>query len=103
MPVERLRVQRGDTALPAGGLSGGSSTTTSLMSALALGCEQLREAAGAGGDALKWAFGTQFAEAHVHAETGEIRVARLTGAFVAGRILNPLTARSQLLGGMIWV
>ena len=55
-----------------------------------------------GGDALKWAFGAQFAEVHVHAETGEIRVARLTGAFAAGRILNPLTARSQLLGGMIW-
>jgi xanthine dehydrogenase YagR molybdenum-binding subunit len=29
-------------------------------------------------------------------------VARLTGAFAAGRILNPLTARSQLTGGMIW-
>ena len=39
---------------------------------------------------------------HVHGETGEIRVPRLTGAFAAGRILNPLTARSQLVGGMIW-
>ncbi len=27
---------------------------------------------------------------------------RLTGAFAAGRVLNPLTALSQLKGGMIW-
>jgi xanthine dehydrogenase YagR molybdenum-binding subunit len=53
-------------------------------------------------DTLSWAFGAQFAEVHVHGETGEIRVARLTGAFAAGRILNPLTARSQLVGGMLW-
>ncbi|MEE7476047.1 hypothetical protein MHIMP23_06535 [Methylobacterium hispanicum] len=56
----------------------------------------------AGGAALSWAFGAQFAEVRVHEETGEIRVARLTGAFAAGRVLNPLTARSQLTGGMIW-
>ena len=55
-----------------------------------------------GGDRLTWAFGAQFAEVHVHGETGEIRVPRLTGAFAAGRVLNPLTARSQLVGGMIW-
>ena len=26
----------------------------------------------------------------------------MTGAFATGRIVNPLTARSQLAGGMIW-
>ena len=57
---------------------------------------------GGAGKAVSWGFGAQFAEVHVHAETGEIRVARLTGAFAAGRILNPLTAKSQLMGGMIW-
>lgn len=174
--VERVTVRLGDTALPPAGISGGSSTTTSLMNALSLGCGQLRErlaaaatAPGAplagrkpdalrlsagglvapdgtrlplaeairpvgpdaietlaefvprGGkpdalkalreghigltlpdDALSWAFGAQFAEVHVHGETGEIRVPRLTGAFAAGRVLNPLTALSQLKGGMIW-
>ncbi|CAM2923052.1 MULTISPECIES: xanthine dehydrogenase family protein molybdopterin-binding subunit [Methylobacterium] len=176
VPVERVTVRLGDTALPAAGISGGSSTTTSLMNALALGCGQIREtlaqaatgqggrlagrdpaalslaagrlsapdgtglaladavgpagvetlaefvpaggdrekalaglrqghiglAFGGGGHAVSWGFGAQFAEVHVHAETGEIRVARLTGAFAAGRILNPLTAKSQLTGGMIW-
>ena len=34
--------------------------------------------------------------------TREIRVPRVVGAFAAGRIVNPLTARSQLMGGLIW-
>jgi xanthine dehydrogenase YagR molybdenum-binding subunit len=38
----------------------------------------------------------------VHRLTREIRVPRMTGAFAAGRIVNPRTARSQYLGGMIW-
>jgi len=38
----------------------------------------------------------------INACTGEIRVPRAIGAFAAGRIMNPRTARSQLMGGMIW-
>ena len=38
----------------------------------------------------------------VDADTGEVRVSRLLGAFAAGRIINPLTARSQFIGGMTW-
>ncbi len=52
--------------------------------------------------ALSWSFGAQFAEVWVHADTGDLRVPRLLGTFAAGRILNPRTARSQLIGGMIW-
>ena len=48
------------------------------------------------------AFGAQFAEVRVHADTGEVRVPRLLGVFDAGRIINAKTARSQLLGGMTW-
>ncbi len=47
-------------------------------------------------------YGAQFAEVRVHVHTGELRVPRLYGVFAAGRILNPRTARSQLLGGMIF-
>ncbi len=46
------------------------------------------------------AFGAQFAEVRVNVDTGEVRVPRLLGVFAAGRIINPKTARSQLLGGM---
>lgn len=49
-----------------------------------------------------FSFGAEFVEVRIHARTREIRVPRMTGAFAAGRILNPRTARSQLLGGMIW-
>jgi xanthine dehydrogenase YagR molybdenum-binding subunit len=38
----------------------------------------------------------------VHASTREIRVPRIVGAFAAGTIINPITAKSQLMGGMIW-
>ncbi len=49
-----------------------------------------------------FAFGAEFVEVHVHALTGEIRVPRVLGAFAAGRIVNTRTARSQLMGGLIW-
>ena len=48
------------------------------------------------------AFGAQFAEVRIHELTREIRVPRMTGAFAAGTIINPVTAKSQLMGGMIW-
>jgi xanthine dehydrogenase YagR molybdenum-binding subunit len=54
------------------------------------------------GDKLMYAFGAEFVEVRVHARTGEIRVPRMVGAFAGGRIMNPRTARSQLMGGMIW-
>lgn len=47
-----------------------------------------------------YSFGAQFAEARVHADTGEVRVPRLLGVFDVGRVINPKTARSQLTGGM---
>ena len=47
------------------------------------------------------AFGAQFAEARVDLDSGEVRVPRMLGVFAVGRIINPRTARSQLLGGMV--
>ncbi len=46
------------------------------------------------------AYGAQFAEAAVDETTGEVRVRRLLGIYAVGRVVNPLTARSQLVGGM---
>jgi xanthine dehydrogenase YagR molybdenum-binding subunit len=48
------------------------------------------------------AFGAQFAEVRVDEELGQIRVTRFVGAFGCGKILNPKTARSQLMGGIVW-
>jgi xanthine dehydrogenase YagR molybdenum-binding subunit len=47
-------------------------------------------------------FGAVFARVRIDEELGELRVDRLVGAFAAGQILNPKTARSQLSGGMVW-
>ncbi len=47
-------------------------------------------------------FGAQFARVAVDADLGLVRVRNLTGAFAPGRVLNPRTARSQLMGGMLW-
>jgi xanthine dehydrogenase YagR molybdenum-binding subunit len=45
-------------------------------------------------------FGAHFVEVGVDALTGEVRVRRMGGAFAAGRILNPKSARSQVIGAM---
>ncbi len=46
-------------------------------------------------------YGAQFCEVRVHEQTGEVRISRWVGAFDTGRILNPKTARSQFMGGII--
>ncbi|WP_447894626.1 aldehyde oxidoreductase molybdenum-binding subunit PaoC [Vreelandella sp. GE22] len=45
-------------------------------------------------------FAAHFVEVAVHAYTGETRLRRMLSVCDAGRILNPITARSQVLGGM---
>src|SRR5258705_6283327 len=45
-------------------------------------------------------FGAHFVEVGVDAATGEIRVRRMLAVGAAGRILNPKTARSQMIGAM---
>jgi xanthine dehydrogenase YagR molybdenum-binding subunit len=107
-----VRVELGDSALPRAGVAGGSMGTGSWGSAVHKACRAL---IGGGGDAAqadttedvkalepfaRHAFGAQFAEVHVDADTAEVRVTRLLGVFAAGRIINPKTARSQLIGGM---
>lgn len=45
-------------------------------------------------------FGGHFCEVAVDAFTGEVRVRRMLAVCAAGRILNPKTARSQVIGAM---
>jgi xanthine dehydrogenase YagR molybdenum-binding subunit len=45
-------------------------------------------------------FGAHFVEVGVDAATAEIRVRRMLAVCAAGRILNPKTARSQIIGSM---
>ncbi len=43
-----------------------------------------------------------FAEVKIDADFGTVHVPRVVSAVAAGRILNPKTARSQVLGGVVW-
>ena len=47
-------------------------------------------------------WGAVFVEVGVDPELGLIRFRRAVGAYSAGRIINPKTARSQMTGGMVW-
>jgi len=109
---EQVRVKIGDSALPRAGVAGGSMGTASWGSAVHKACRLLRETGGPEATAdtndeikaleklSRHAFGAQFAEVRVNADTGEVRVPRMAGVFAAGRIINAKTARSQFIGGM---
>ncbi|MGJ7548622.1 xanthine dehydrogenase family protein molybdopterin-binding subunit [Pseudomonas alloputida] len=43
-----------------------------------------------------------FVEVEVDEDLGSIRVSRVVSAVAAGRVVNPKTARSQILGGVVW-
>jgi len=49
-----------------------------------------------------FSFSAVFAEVRVDPDLGLVRLNRFVGAYDAGRILNPKTARSQAIGGIIW-
>jgi xanthine dehydrogenase YagR molybdenum-binding subunit len=179
LPVAAITVELGDSGLPPSPVAGGSITTASICTVVAMACEQIRnriaravtgpdapfnghdpdtlrlfegdlvapdgrrlpldraqqrasngaieayaenipygmkpehlkmlyegKPAISGGtwmkDRVQFAFGAQFVEVRVHGLTGEVRVPRLVGAYAAGRIMDPVTAKSQLMGGMIW-
>ncbi len=127
----RIAVRIGDTNLPPAGGSFGSSTVASVGSAVRVTCHNLRAkiaehaspgaslavALAASGepsieltstyepdelDAETKSFGAVFAEVSVDEELGTIRARRIVGAYDAGCVINPKTARSQMTGGIIW-
>ncbi|MFE5028592.1 xanthine dehydrogenase family protein molybdopterin-binding subunit [Streptomyces sp. NPDC056656] len=120
---ERVHVRIGDSDFGPAAISGGSMGTRSWGWAVTTAGRDLREQLALGGDIPpqgitvrsdtsaavgsltqkeRHSFGAQFAEVAVDVTTGEVRVRRMLGVFAAGRIVNPLTARSQFIGGMIW-
>ena len=47
-------------------------------------------------------FGAIFVEIGFDPELGIVRLRRAVGRYSAGRIINPRTARAQMLGGLVW-
>ena len=43
-----------------------------------------------------------FAEVEVDEDFGTVRVTRVVTAIAGGRVINPKTARSQVMGGIVW-
>ncbi|MFY1673849.1 xanthine dehydrogenase family protein molybdopterin-binding subunit [Plantactinospora sp. WMMB334] len=123
VPGDRVGISIGDSDLPPAPIAGGSTGTAGWGLAVDRACRslrrQLREAHGGTPppDGLtvrvdtaeetgslprlaRYAFGAHFVEARVDIDSGEIRVGRMLGVFATGRVVNPTTARSQLIGGM---
>ncbi|CAM5611705.1 hypothetical protein SMICM304S_01083 [Streptomyces microflavus] len=120
---ERVRVRIGDSDFGPAMIAGGSMGTRSWAWAITAAAAELRErlavtrtvppegitvrsdtteALRALAQKERHSFGAQVAEVAVDVDTGEVRVLRMLGIFAAGRIVNPLTARNQLVGGMTW-
>ncbi len=124
VPFERVRFEFGDTTLPVAPLAAGSQTASSVGSAVVVAAQRVRAQLAVAGGAIpadgitvelenkpdeaeegrfaQQAFGAHFAEVEVDPDLGSVRVTRFVGAFDAGRILNAKTARSQLVGGIVW-
>ncbi|XHX78295.1 MAG: xanthine dehydrogenase family protein molybdopterin-binding subunit [Stenomitos frigidus ULC029] len=130
IPVEKVRVEMGDSQLPDGGLAGGSQMTASLVPTVMKACQEIlknancttgTEACAAlqksgraaieasassapGDERKKWAFqswGAHFCEVTVDEAIGQLRVTRWVSVMDVGRIINTKAAASQVRGGVI--
>ncbi|MGL4619855.1 MAG: xanthine dehydrogenase family protein molybdopterin-binding subunit, partial [Chroococcidiopsis sp.] len=130
LPIDRIRVEMGDSRLPDGGIAGGSQMTASLLPAVKGACQQLLQQAKAknakeaiaalnrsgraalevtassapGGESKQFAFhssGAHFCEVTVDEEIGRLRITRWLSVMDIGRVVNVKTAASQVRGGVI--
>ncbi|GAA3517730.1 xanthine dehydrogenase YagR molybdenum-binding subunit [Streptosporangium album] len=112
--TERIHLKISDSALGPAWAAGGSRGTTSWAWAIAEAAAKLRDQDYRGtvtvdtsqslGDLPsqeRHAYSAIFAQVSVDPATGEARLRRLLGMFAVGRVVNPLMARSQVIGGMI--
>ena len=77
-----------------------SQTLASLAGAQGLWAEDSMEYGDLDKKYAQATFGAHFCEVGVDMDTAEVRIRRMGGAFAAGRILNPKSARSQVIGAM---
>jgi xanthine dehydrogenase YagR molybdenum-binding subunit len=157
LPIDKVRPEIGDSALPPAPVAGGSQSTASVgpaiqkaaesaktkliqlavrdkkssfsgmkdvsyengqlvgggkradfgtvLNAIGRGSVEAIETAASGEEQEKYAFysfGAQFCEVAVNQWTFEIRVKRVTTVMDIGTVVNPKTARSQVIGGIVF-
>ena len=120
LPLSAVTFELGDSTFPYAPVEGGSFSAATVGSAVKAVCEELRKKvqAGEGGqveaqvsvkpDFAKLSRYTRhthtavFAEVKVDEDLGAIEVSRVVSAVAAGRIINPKTARSQIMGSIVW-
>src|SRR5262249_18696449 len=110
VPLEKITVRMGDTSLPRGPASGGSSTAPSLAPAVRAAAYKLKQSGAKSVTAPRapeyaalqeQIGGVQVAEVEVDTESGQVRVVRVTVIQDCGRPINRLTCESQINGGVI--
>lgn len=113
--VERVRIHIADSHFGPAWSAGGSRGTTSWTWAITEAAAKMprdparpvtvtadtTELLGGLPAMERHAYSAVFAEVTADPATGEVRVRRLLGMFAVGRVVNPLMARSQVVGGMI--
>ena len=157
LPIERIRPEIGDSALPPAPVAGGSQSTASVtpailkaaesatvkliqiavqdvnspfygmtdvsydsgqlvgggkreefatvLNAIGRGAVEATESVASGDEQKNYAFysfGAQFCEVEVNQWTCEIRVKRVTSIIDIGTVVNPKTARNQIIGGIVF-
>jgi xanthine dehydrogenase YagR molybdenum-binding subunit len=123
LPIENVTFQLGDSTLPSAPTEGGSMTAASVGSAVKAACDKVRqrladgartagvfpidETATAGPstkheDYALYSHSAVFAEVEVDEDLGTVKVTRVVSAIAGGRILNPKTARNQIVGSVVW-
>ena len=86
-------------------IGGASMTYTDILATAGRRYVEEQGSAAPGAEAQQYAmyaFGANFVEVEVDPITMWGRVSRVTGAYASGRIINPLAARSQLIGGIVF-
>ena len=100
--AKKAGIQGDDIVFADGTVRGGGRTVT-LVDAMAGGelvAEDGIEYGDLGKKYQQSTFGAHFVEVGVDRYTGEIRIRRMLAVCAAGRILNPKSARSQVIGAM---
>jgi xanthine dehydrogenase YagR molybdenum-binding subunit len=116
---DKITIKMGSTGLPPGPMQGGSTTTSTVGSAVVEACVALKAkketaekgsalevtVTSKGGDEAKkysmYSFSVHFVKLQVHPETGMIRLNHVVSCADAGTIINEKTAASQMSGGAV--